>query len=261
MTKPMRKELVRGLGFAIIAGSLIALADLFGTASLTLPVAWLYWTTLIALGVWVGSALSTQIEPLLKPLPWIVRWLAYSLALTVPMFGFVTVAQALIGYPVPIENFAGAAVKVWVVTAAISGVRMRERDRRGSVSEVAGHDTALVGDTEPAPAATITSPPAVLKRAKPELRSANLLALSSEDHYVRLHTDKGEDLVLLRLSDAVNETGDLEGIQVHRSWWVAKEGIGAVRKRSEGGTVVLKNGTEAPISRRSMAQVKEAGWI
>ncbi|MEO1656963.1 MAG: LytTR family DNA-binding domain-containing protein [Pseudomonadota bacterium] len=260
----MKSEVVRGLGFAVVAGSLVALSGLFGTGTLNLPVAWLYWTGLIGLGVWIGAAISVQIEPLLRPMPWMLQWLTYSVAMTVPMFGFVTVAQALIGYPIPLEGFISAGFKVWVVTAAITGIRMRDRGRRregappAAIQEASLHEE----DTQAEPGLPSAALPApVLRRAKPELRGAKLLALSSEDHYIRLHTDQGEDLVLLRLSDAIGETGDLEGLQVHRSWWVAKDGIASITKRTEGGTITLTSGAEAPISRRSMAQVKEAGWL
>ena len=42
-----------------------------------------------------------------------------------------------------------------------------------------------------------------------------------EDHYVRVFTDAGESLILLRLSDAMAEVRDVPGLQIHRSHWVA----------------------------------------
>jgi len=48
-------------------------------------------------------------------------------------------------------------------------------------------------------------------------------------------------------------------VQVHRSWWVAKGGV-ADAKRDNGKLVlVLKSGTEVPVSRTYLTAAKEAG--
>ena len=52
-----------------------------------------------------------------------------------------------------------------------------------------------------------------------------LLALSVEDHYVDIVTDKGKTLVLMRLADAMKETGSVAGLQIHRSHWVARGAV------------------------------------
>ena len=35
--------------------------------------------------------------------------------------------------------------------------------------------------------------------------------MEAEDHYLRLHTSKGQDLILMRLSDAIAELEGIEG--------------------------------------------------
>ena len=52
-----------------------------------------------------------------------------------------------------------------------------------------------------------------------------LLALQMEDHYVRAHTEHGSALILMSLKEAIAELGDAEGMQVHRSWWVARGAV------------------------------------
>ncbi|MFX8624480.1 LytTR family DNA-binding domain-containing protein, partial [Acinetobacter baumannii] len=76
-------------------------------------------------------------------------------------------------------------------------------------------------------------PPRFLERLPLKLRGAEIYAVEAEDHYLRLHTSRGSDLILMRLSDAIVELEGLEGARTHRSWWVAK---GAVRdaKRGDG---------------------------
>ena len=76
----------------------------------------------------------------------------------------------------------------------------------------------------------------------------------------RLHTSLGEALILLRLADAVRELASVEGLQTHRSWWVAKQGLADVTRGDGRVTLKLKSGVEAPVSRTYQKAVKDAGW-
>jgi DNA-binding LytR/AlgR family response regulator len=119
--------------------------------------------------------------------------------------------------------------------------------------------TASAGVTHAAPAGA--GPPKFLERLPVKLRGGELYAVQAEDHYLRLHTSKGSDLILMRLADAVAELDGLEGAQTHRSWWVAKAAV-TDAKRSDGrGTLTLKNGVEAPVSRSYAGALREAGWF
>lgn len=84
--------------------------------------------------------------------------------------------------------------------------------------------------------------------------------MESEDHYLRLHTSKGQDLILLRLSDAVAELEGIEGAQTHRSWWVARDAVEHARRGDGRATLTLKCGVEAPVSRAYARALREAGW-
>ena len=100
-----------------------------------------------------------------------------------------------------------------------------------------------------------------MERLPIKFRTAELHAISSEDHYLRVHTSLGEELILMRLADAVRELAGADGLQVHRSWWVAKTGI-QDEKRIEGRSLlILPSGTEVPVSRSYRAKAKEAGLI
>jgi len=88
-----------------------------------------------------------------------------------------------------------------------------------------------------------------------------IYAVSSEDHYLRLHTSKGADLILMRLSDAVVELEGLEGAQTHRSWWVARDAVEGSRRDGDKVFLTLKGGIEAPVSRPNVRPLREAGWF
>ena len=93
-----------------------------------------------------------------------------------------------------------------------------------------------------------------------KLRGAAIRAVQAEDHYLRIHTDRGSDLILMRLSDALEELEGLEGSQTHRSWWVAKDAVRDVVRGDGRATLTLDGGVTAPVSRRYARALREAGW-
>lgn len=117
-------------------------------------------------------------------------------------------------------------------------------------------NTERVGGTDAAPA-----PPKFLDRLPLKLRGAEIWAVEAEDHYLRLRTSKGQDLILMRLADAIGELEGIEGMQVHRSWWVARDAIADAKRGDGRATLTLKDGCEVPVSRTYAGQLREKGWI
>lgn len=105
-----------------------------------------------------------------------------------------------------------------------------------------------------------TGEPVILRRLPGRL-GRDLICLQMEDHYVRLHTAEGSVLVLMPLGKAMAEVGDLEGMQVHRSWWVARQAVEGVVEDGRNLRLKLKTGLEAPVSRAHVARLKAAGWL
>ncbi len=110
-----------------------------------------------------------------------------------------------------------------------------------------------VGIPEPAP-------PRILDRVSLDKRGA-LLSLSVQDHYVDIHTDKGREMVLMRLSDAMREADEVPGLQVHRSHWVALDAIAKAQRTSDTARLTLIDGTEVPVSRGFLPAVRAAGLL
>ena len=108
-------------------------------------------------------------------------------------------------------------------------------------------------DVPPQPAKT---PIWLSPRLGPEV-----LALQGEDHYVRVHTPLGSELLLMRLRDAIKDLEGRTGEQVHRSWWVAREAVGGVRANGRRVSLTLTNGLEVPVSREATARLRRAGWL
>jgi hypothetical protein len=102
--------------------------------------------------------------------------------------------------------------------------------------------------------------PSFLNRMPPRI-GRELLCLQMEDHYVRAHTMRGSDLILIPLKEAIAELQDVEGMQVHRSWWVARDAVADTVANGRNLGLRLTNGLDVPVSRASVAKLKAAGWL
>jgi DNA-binding LytR/AlgR family response regulator len=126
-----------------------------------------------------------------------------------------------------------------------------------ALSWVVFHPRRFRAEPEPAP------PPAArfLDRLPLRLREADLYAVEADDHYLKVRTSRGAELILMRLSDALAELDGADGLQTHRSWWVARAGIADVRRRDGRTVLLLKDGSEAPVSRTYAKAPRDAGWL
>ena len=91
--------------------------------------------------------------------------------------------------------------------------------------------------------------------------SGRLVALEMEDHYVRAHGPDSSALILLRMRDAEAELVGVDGLRIHRSWWVARSAVEKVLRDGRGYKLRLTNGLEPPVARDRVAVLKAAGWL
>ncbi|HEX8626348.1 MAG TPA: LytTR family DNA-binding domain-containing protein [Allosphingosinicella sp.] len=98
-------------------------------------------------------------------------------------------------------------------------------------------------------------PPTLLSRL-PNRLGEEIVALEAEDHYLRVHTVLGSDLVLMRLSDAMAAIEPDLGLQVHRSWWVAQDAICGIVRSEQRSHLKLRNGLLVPVGRTHWAEVR-----
>ncbi len=111
----------------------------------------------------------------------------------------------------------------------------------------------------PAPAQrrdTSGSFPRALLSRLPSRLGDEIVALEAEDHYLRVHTARGSDLVLMRLSDAIAAIEPGLGLQVHRSWWVAQDAICEIIRSEQRSHLKLRNGLLVPVGRTYWAAVR-----
>jgi hypothetical protein len=105
-----------------------------------------------------------------------------------------------------------------------------------------------------------STPPRLLARLDPCLRGA-LIRMSGRDHYVDVVTDKGKAALLLRLSDALAEVENVDGIQVHRSHWVSVAAIERAEREKGRYVLVMSDGEKVPVSRNNHSLLAERGLI
>jgi DNA-binding LytR/AlgR family response regulator len=141
------------------------------------------------------------------------------------------------------------AVPLCVIFCVISYLAM------SSSPELPGKPTPQAQPIPPAPLAKAMETAPLLARLKPENRGA-LQHLSVEDHYTLVKTSRGRELILLRLSDAIRETGATPGLQVHRSHWVADNFVKSLKRDDGKLSLILTDGTEIPVSRTYAADVR-----
>ena len=106
---------------------------------------------------------------------------------------------------------------------------------------------------------------AVVRQAPPSAAlppaESQVLCLRMEDHYVRVHTLSGSRLVEGPLERVVASLGEAEGLRVHRSWWVSRAAVVAVEAEGRNLRLRLSNGLRAPVSRASVAKLRQVGWL
>jgi hypothetical protein len=115
----------------------------------------------------------------------------------------------------------------------------------------------------PTPATATTgpgAPPALLDRLPLDKRGP-LVSLSVEDHYVRVRTTRGEAMVLMRLGDAIREAAPVAGLRVHRSHWVARDAVRAVRREGDRAVLQMTSGGDIPASRSHIPALRQAGLL
>ncbi|MBX2839116.1 MAG: LytTR family transcriptional regulator [Gammaproteobacteria bacterium] len=89
----------------------------------------------------------------------------------------------------------------------------------------------------------------------PGIVGTDLIAVSSDLHYLNVWTVSGRTTILGNLRDVVAELGDV-GMQVHRSHWVAHAHVRRIVGSATDAACILSNELRVPISRRRWKDVR-----
>lgn len=236
---------LRGLALSAAVGLFLAFAGAFGTGEAPAARRYPYWLGLLLIGALWGPFVARLFFRPGQPRTGVwLRVIGVALVLAATLTGLVVLAtDVVLGEQMPLARLPWLFCAVAVVSGAMTGLNV------------------LLSPSRVETAAPAPEPAKFLDRLPLKLRGAELWAVEAEDHYLRLHTSKGQDLILMRLSDAVDELAAVEGAQVHRSWWVARDAIADARRSDGRATLTLKDGSEVPVSRTYARELREMGWI
>jgi hypothetical protein len=248
----MGRPLIRRLAIQLAVGAALGWLGPFGTHEMmALPQREIYWMISIpVIALFARLAIRTVID--------------HERAGTWPLLLRVAAGASLAGFPATFVVlllhglFVGSMrfdawglIEVYLTVSIVIGLVAYPRALLGAARRL-----AEAPPEEPVPVAV--SP--FLRRIPPRL-GTDLLWLSAEDHYIRVTTALGSDLILCRLSDAIAELEGETGQRVHRSHWVARRAVGSVERRDGKTLLLLTSGETVPVSQSYVPSLKAAGWL
>jgi hypothetical protein len=256
-TAPPLRPLIAGSLFAVVA---CVLAGPFGTLGLGLPSRLMFWLVLIGWNSvkwwlwygWTGPRTTGWRSALLAAVLG-----ALLLNATLPLE--IDLMFRAIGRPQALP-WLGLYLTALVVAGSISALIAVLRGGR-SDAPVAHPSPAL-----PPAAPAANSAPAILAQRAGLADLSGVLMVTAEDHYLRLVLADGPDdfrrpLLLFRMSDALPELAAQDGLQVHRSAWVARRFVTGARRDGRRWRLLLADGTDQPVSETFLPAVRAAGWL
>jgi len=89
----------------------------------------------------------------------------------------------------------------------------------------------------------------------PSIIGQDVVAISSDLHYLNIHTALGKTLLLGSLKHVAEIYAD-EGVLIHRSHWVRKEHVVRVHIRGDKAVCLMRNGLQIPIARSKRKEIK-----
>jgi hypothetical protein len=232
----------------VLVGAVLGLSGAFRTGGFPLVVRLPYWLILVVGGAFLGRFGARAIVPR----PWwetrpVVAVAAMTLLIGLPMTLAATLGSEWIRTGRPgLSNIWDVLPSTLATTGMLTVLAFLVQTRAG-------------GETHEAPQGA--PPPRFLARLPAKLIGADLWAVEAQDHYLRLHTSRGDDLILMRLADAIVELEGIEGARTHRSWWVARHAVTDADRAEGRAMLTLPSGLKVPVSRAYVKPLREAGWF
>ncbi len=231
----------------VLFGLFLAAVAPFDTAEAPTPVRYLYWQ----LAMVGGGVIAALIEPIVfnglraRPRLFVLAQLA---AMTPAIAVWVSLMPVIVfGARISVDRILQVLPDVLIINVAVVVLAWLTRK-------------ALNRQDAPRPVPEGLAPAAIRTRLPPRLARARLVAVGAEDHYLRIRTEAGSALVLMRLGDALEALSGLDGFRTHRSWWVARTAVEAVRWKDGRGALTLSDGSSAPVSRTYAVALKGTDW-
>ncbi|MDB5687077.1 MAG: hypothetical protein JWR77_1666 [Rhizorhabdus sp.] len=254
------------LGWATLAGIEFGLIGPFGSYAANLFTRICYWTVLF----WIGSLLlwpSVVAALFLGPrrgFPPLFAGVAVVLIACIPLAAL-GAAETYLFWPVRasgMKTLEWYGLTIIVALPAVSGLVWLELRKTGimaarSSPAPAGAPNAVAHEISESVAPTgPVNPPAL-----PDHVLHSALCLQMEDHHVRVHMHARSHLHFAVMRHVVAAMDEARGLQVHRSWWVARTAVRGWHREGRSVTLVLINGLRVPVARNRVAILRAQGWL
>jgi hypothetical protein len=264
---PLKLQSAAGFVIAIGTAALMTLVGAFGTSEVPILARAFFWFTVMVSGSMIGPGVTILIQGWgrLAARPWLEALLVAA-TIAAPL-NLIVIAMSAISFGTRMPSLLGLLISfanVFAISLAIVGLSYALAwQRRSAELEIAAAAPGVT--TVPVAPVQDDEPVAALQdrfreRLPLHLRGSDLLAVASEDHYLRVYTAAGDTLILMRLSDALAELERTPGAQTHRGWWVATAAVTSVDRGAGKATLQLMNGVTAPVSRSFLPVLAQQGW-
>jgi len=234
---------------AVAFGALLGITGPFGSSAYVPAVRYPFWMVLALAGFGAAAAADRLLPASSSSRKRVPRLIAVAAASALPMTFFVAWAMGVLRPGRTFTPLQLLGLFPYVALVQLLIARILSPDRQ----------TAPDGQTYPDRQMSIAAPveqvavapeyPSEFLSKLPVALRRDIIALEAEDHYLRVHTLHGSAMILMRLADAAAMIDPRLGVRVHRSWWVAKDGVRALERTSGRAIARLVDGTAVPISR------------
>jgi hypothetical protein len=238
------------LAILVAIGLLMGFLGPFGSEHIPVVKAYVYWMICMVGGGLIGIIAD---ELLSRRLPGIWRRVAAVSVLITPLVTLLVLTTQYVMFAQPFgwSPYLKLLWQVFPILLAVMAVRALVWRRMPVRVETRTIVAAPLPEAEAA----------FRRRLSAKRRGSRLIAVEAHDHYLKVHTDAGEELVTLRFADALEELALAHGWRVHRSWWVAADAVETARWRKGAGEIRLVGGLTVPVSRSHAPVLREAGWF
>ncbi|QBY01198.1 LytTR family transcriptional regulator [Rhodophyticola sp. CCM32] len=219
----------------VAASVLATLLGPFGTYSaMSLLDRGIYWGGLIGVSILFAGGIKAMVQQVFPAKSFAVDLLSSGIMAVV--LGMLIWAYNHFVYGVPSESLPSIfahMIVVLMICLTLVLIRMYlEQESEDSAADNASDAAEEV---------------AFLRRLPPEL-GRDLMHISADGHYLEVVTSQGEDRLLLRFSDAMDELDGYDGVRIHRSHWVALNAISGVEQKGRRTFIILSQGIRLPVS-------------
>jgi hypothetical protein len=246
------KKMVKGLPFMIIMGTILGLLSPFGMSNIPLTMSIPFWIITCIIGYLIYAPFIHIANRFLYSKISQV-WLRVAIAVLAAgiLMSFIVPLLSRLFFPIHIDylvQVSNAFVQSFIIGSIITTISLMKQLIKSQKEELA-ESKNIINEQALSISSVDDAPLNELMNKLPIEKRGQLLCLEMDDHYLTVYTSKGHHLVLMRFKDALILLKSYNGLQTHRSWWVAQDAVISVEREARKTFLKLSNDLLVPVSR------------